>query len=253
MSVRTDERNDNILRSETVTIELVKYLIQICEGNKIFPNNVKWSICDKIVQNCIELITHIRNANEIRVVTIQQAERRELHQIKAIEHLITIKTLLDLAVECYHVPVKTIQNYAKLYNNAIKHIKGWHKSDVNKHNKMFNRNYSSKFMGTDTSLIKVNKNNSNNNSTMLYASSNNKFKETPIVKDDYDGVYKHIPKSVKDVLIRTQQKKKNTKEENNNVIPNNNSNNIANNTDISNNLSNENNLTNASLKRKGLF
>lgn len=218
MSVRVNDRTKNILKSETVSIELVKYLIQMCEGNKIFPNNVKWTICDKIVQNCIELITHIRNANEIRVVTLQQAERRELHQIKALEHLITIKTLLDISVECYHIPLKTIEHYAKLYNNAIKHIKGWHKSDVKKHNKMFDRKYSSEFMGMDTILINTDKQNNikDNNSVIPYASSNNKFKEIPIIKDDYDGTYRHMPKAVRDVLIRAQQKKNTIAENTNN-------------------------------------
>ena len=137
MSVRKSDRDENILQAELETKALVVSTIRICSNPKLFPTNLKWVLSNKIISIATTLYDNVRKANAIRVNNVKDANKREKLQEDALDNLTTLQTLMTLAVECYEIPPHRIEIWTKLYNNANKYIKGWHKADKKKYDKEF--------------------------------------------------------------------------------------------------------------------
>lgn len=139
MSVRKSDRSQNILQAEIEAKNLCTYTIQMCQNNEIFPKSVRWVLCDRIINSCTDLFIAVRKANAIKVTLIEDAVLRENYQRACLGKLITLQSLMTLAVDCYHIKASKFETWSKFYNTTIKYIRAWHNADKKKHDTMFDR------------------------------------------------------------------------------------------------------------------
>lgn len=139
MSVRKSDRDKNILQAEIEAKNLAVYTLQMCQNNEIFPKSVRWVLCDRIINACTDLFVSVRKANAVKVTLLENAVLRENYQRAALGKLITLQSLMTLAVDCYNIKSSKFETWSKFYNTTIKYIRAWHNSDKKKHDAMFDR------------------------------------------------------------------------------------------------------------------
>jgi len=62
MSVPKNKRTENKLQALKETLDMVKYTIQMCENEKIFPKKARWNLCSRIIDNCLDIVAKVRQA-----------------------------------------------------------------------------------------------------------------------------------------------------------------------------------------------
>ena len=66
MSVPVYKRSENKLQALVDTMSMTSYTIKMCENEKIFPKKCRWTLCTRIIDNCLDSIVKIRQANKIK-------------------------------------------------------------------------------------------------------------------------------------------------------------------------------------------
>ena len=137
MSVPKYKRNENKLQAYVDTINVVRYTINMCENPKIFPKKCRWTICNKLLDNCLDAVVKIRRANKIVAKTSDQAKERLRLEKEVLQHFDALWGLMDIAYNAYNIPTHTIEVWSGLMLTADDRVSGWRKYDVERFRKEF--------------------------------------------------------------------------------------------------------------------
>ena len=85
MSVPKSKRSHGRLEALTKARAIKNYTLQVCTNEKNFPKRYRWCITNNIVEETTEICRKIVRANAIRVVNIDDYNRRTLFQKEAYE------------------------------------------------------------------------------------------------------------------------------------------------------------------------
>ena len=140
MSVPFGKRSKNPFQAEKDLREVVIYTIKMCENEKIFPKKCRWALCNRIIDNCINALTNIRNANETDMSkSTALAEYRINKEYDLLDNISNLWQLMTIAKECYSIPNDKIQTWSDKMYKADCTVRSWHRSDVKKFNELKNK------------------------------------------------------------------------------------------------------------------
>ena len=137
MSVPKYKREENKLQALVDTINMTKYTIQMCENERIFPKKCRWNICSRIMDNCLDSIVKIRQANKIRPTNKEQADQRTSLQYEVLQNFEALWTLMELAYNVYSISSEKMGNWSALMLEADEKVAAWRNHDIRDFKKKF--------------------------------------------------------------------------------------------------------------------
>lgn len=137
MSVPVYRRNPNKLQAYADTVAMIKYTLQMCENPKIFPKKCRWTICQRLIDFCLDSEIKIRLANKIVANNIELAKERLKLQKQVLQNFEAMWGLMTIAYELYSVPTQKIDTWSQLMLTAEDRVSGWRKYDVDRFKKDF--------------------------------------------------------------------------------------------------------------------
>lgn len=137
MSVPVYRRSENKLQALKDTLAMTSYTIHMCENEKIFPKKCRWNICSRIIDNCLDSVIKIRQANKIRPSVVEQARKRVELQYQVIMNFEALWSLMTVAYESYSIPSEKVGIWSKLLLTAEECVLAWRKSDISKFKEQF--------------------------------------------------------------------------------------------------------------------
>lgn len=135
MSVPKYRRSENKLQAIIDTVNMSKYAIQMCENEKIFPKKTRWTLCNRIIDECINAVCSVRAANKIKVVDEETLAKRSDLQFDALLSFETLCGILTIAHDLYSIPVDKIEHMSALLLQAEEMVAAWRRADKAKFNK----------------------------------------------------------------------------------------------------------------------
>lgn len=130
MSVPKNKRTENKLQALKETLEMAKYTIHMCENEKIFPKKSRWNLCSRIVDNCLDIVVKVRQANRINAANATEARQRLALQYQALLDFEALWGLMTIAFESYSVPSQKVGVWSNLILTAENRVIGWRKHDM---------------------------------------------------------------------------------------------------------------------------
>jgi len=130
MSVPKNKRTENKLQALKETLDMVKYTIQMCENEKIFPKKARWNLCSRIIENCLDIVAKVRQANRIDASTIPLAKMRLSLQYQVLLDFEALWGLMTIAYESYCIPSQKAGIWSSLTLAAENRVIGWRKHDM---------------------------------------------------------------------------------------------------------------------------
>ena len=128
MSVRQGERGQGKLEVLDSARRLVEYTMTVCDNTDVIPKKHRWTIGNRLVDECLGALTDIRKANAVRLEA-QYANRRRNYQISALEHLEAMYALVDTAFNMFKFAANRLEHWTRLVSDTEIKIRAWVKSD----------------------------------------------------------------------------------------------------------------------------
>ena len=129
MTVPVFKRSENKLQAYKSTVEMTKYALQMVENEKIFPKKSRWNLVSKIIDNCLESIIKIRQANKIQVKNVEQAMTRLKLQQDVLMHFDALWCLMTVSYEIYSIPTHKFEIWCNLLLAAENQVTAWKNHD----------------------------------------------------------------------------------------------------------------------------
>ena len=130
MSVPVYRRSENKLQALKDTMSMTSYTIHMCENEKIFPKKCRWTLCTRIIDNCLDSIVKIRQANKIKAETVDQSACRIALQNEVLQNFEALWALMTVGYETYSIPSDKIYQWSSLMLTAEEKVSAWKKYDV---------------------------------------------------------------------------------------------------------------------------
>ena len=108
-----------------------------CENQKIFPKKCRWTLCTRIIDNCLDSVIKIRQANKIRPQTAEQAKYRLKLQYQVLLNFEALWGLMTVAFETYSMPSEKVGIWSKIMLAAEERVAAWRKHDMDSFKKEF--------------------------------------------------------------------------------------------------------------------
>lgn len=140
MSVPSFRRGENKLQALSDTIKVASYTIHMCENDKIFPKKSRWSMCNRIIDKCLQSVVHIRQANKIKIVNEKSYRERNDLQFAVLLDFEALWAMMDVAFETYSIPSDKIDIWCSLMLTASERVAAWRQGDTNKYKRMNKNN-----------------------------------------------------------------------------------------------------------------
>lgn len=130
MAVRKSERSESKLQVLNDARILASYTLDICKKDKIFPKSSRWIAAKRLMDECMDIIACIAQANSFPV-TEEFIEKRGELQYQARGHLNTMLAFLEIVYydPSFHIESNSYVHWVRLINNTRMHLGGWMKSD----------------------------------------------------------------------------------------------------------------------------
>ena len=130
MAVRTGERTEGKLKVLNDARILAAYTLDICKKDTVFPKSSRWIAAKRIMDECLDAMSCITQANTFPV-TDEYIEKRETLQYQARAHLNTMLAFLDVIYHdsSFHIAANSYVHWVRLINDTRVHLGGWMKSD----------------------------------------------------------------------------------------------------------------------------
>ncbi len=100
MSVPKGCRTEGKLQVLTDLQALGVYTIQICKNEKNFPKRDRWILTAHIVRHAVDAYSFARQANAVRVATMEDYKLRREYQIRCRTSLEALLGLIEIAYMC---------------------------------------------------------------------------------------------------------------------------------------------------------
>ena len=141
MSVPVNKRSENQLQALKDTIEMSAYTIHMCENEKIFPKKARYSICNRIIDACVNSVIHIKQANKYDMRIEAYAKERIMIQYRVLMDFESLWALMTIAFETYSIPNDKKDIWSGLMLIAEDKVKAWRNSDIRRFKEQFGKSY----------------------------------------------------------------------------------------------------------------
>lgn len=129
MSVDKSRKRPCLLKAQVLAIQLLTKTIDICSSKNNFPIRKKWAIPSDLYYEAREFCVNLCLANDIKVITEQDAKERLEHDELAKKHIKRYLTLNNIAVLSYPLGESTVNSWLSLMNEAYEMFNKWYASD----------------------------------------------------------------------------------------------------------------------------
>lgn len=141
MSVPSYKRSENKLQALKDTLAMTSYTIHMCENEKIFPKKTRWNLCSRIIDNCLNAVVHIRQANKINPQNEEMYRERIAKQYLVILDFEALWGLMTVAFEAYNIPSEKVSIWSNLMLTADERVAAWRNSDIKKFKEKYGKSY----------------------------------------------------------------------------------------------------------------
>ena len=138
MSVPVYKRGENKLQALVDTIEMCNYIIGMCENEKIFPKKTRWTLCQRLLDNCIRAVVSIRQANKVKVETEEDFKFRKSLQQDVLVYFEAIWAILTIACSQYPISKEKIHIASNKLLQAETTVTAWINSDDKRYKEQLN-------------------------------------------------------------------------------------------------------------------
>ena len=129
MSVPKGCRTEGKLQVLTELQALCVYTIQICKNEKNFPKRDRWILTAHIVRHAVDAYSFARQANAVRVATIEDYKMRREYQIRCRTSLEALLGLIEIAYTTLSLSGERVEFWTKSVISAEEKLSAWRNSD----------------------------------------------------------------------------------------------------------------------------
>ena len=129
MSVPKGCRTEGKLQVLTELQALCVYTIQICKNEKNFPKRDRWILTAPIVRHAVDAYSFARQANAVRVATMEDYKLRREYQIRCRTHLEALLGLIEIAYIALNLSGDRVEFWTKSAVSAEEKLSAWRSSD----------------------------------------------------------------------------------------------------------------------------
>ena len=129
MSVPKGCRTEGKLQVLTDLQALCVYTIQICKNEKNFPKRDRWILTAHIVRHAVDAYSFARQANAVRVATMEDYKLRREYQIRCRTSLEALLGLIEIAYISLNLSGDRVEFWTKSVVSAEEKLSAWRSSD----------------------------------------------------------------------------------------------------------------------------
>ena len=129
MSVPKGCRTEGKLQVLTDLQALCVYTIQICKNEKNFPKRDRWILTAHIVRHAVDAYSFARQANAVRVATMEDYKLRREYQIRCRTSLEALLGLIEIAYISLNLSGDRVEFWTKSVVSADEKLSAWRSSD----------------------------------------------------------------------------------------------------------------------------
>lgn len=129
MSVPKGCRTEGKLQVLTDLQALCVYTIQICKNEKNFPKRDRWILTAHIVRHAVDAYSYARQANAVRVATMEDYKLRREYQIRCRTSLEALLGLIEIAYTTLNLSGDRVEFWTKSVIGAEEKLSAWRSSD----------------------------------------------------------------------------------------------------------------------------
>lgn len=129
MSVPKGCRTEGKLQVLTELQALCVYTIQICKNEKNFPKRDRWILTAHIVRHAVDAYSFARQANAVRVATLEDYKLRREYQIRCRTSLEALLGLIEIAYISLNLSGDRVEFWTKSVVSAEEKLSAWRSSD----------------------------------------------------------------------------------------------------------------------------
>lgn len=129
MSVIKAKRSESKLQVIVKAIELCEYTIRICKNEKVFPKSDRWLITSRITGMAEEIMVHTRQANDIRVESMEDYMARHNLQVAAHGCCEALLSLIEISYKVIGLEGSRVEYWTGLIVSLEELIQRWMRSD----------------------------------------------------------------------------------------------------------------------------
>ena len=129
MSVPKGCRTEGKLQVLTDLQALCVYTIQICKNEKNFPKRDRWILTAHIVRHAVDAYSFARQANAVRVATMEDYKLRREYQIRCRTNLEALLGLIEIAYTTLNLSGDRVEFWTKSVISAEEKLSAWRSSD----------------------------------------------------------------------------------------------------------------------------
>ena len=129
MSVPKGARAEGHLQVIIELQALCTYTIQICKNEKNFPKRDRWILTQHIVRHAVDAYSMARQANAVRVVTMEDYKLRREYQVRCKTSLEALLGLIEIAYMSLGLEVSRVEFWTKSVMSAESKLAAWRNSD----------------------------------------------------------------------------------------------------------------------------
>lgn len=109
--------------------DLLNHTLMLTNNTNHFPKKVRFTICQRMQNTCLDILHDIIAANEIYPKTPEEARRRADLQREAMTNCKILLTFLDIALEQGYIDMQRCEYWAKLAVDVKNLTASWYKKD----------------------------------------------------------------------------------------------------------------------------
>lgn len=136
MSVPKGCRTEGQLQVIIELQALCTYTIQICKNEKNFPKRDRWILTQHIVKHAVDAYSLARQANAVRVSTMEDYKLRREYQIRCRTSLEALLGLIEIAYMCLGLDGNRVGFWTKSVVSAEEKLSAWRSGDRKRYKKL---------------------------------------------------------------------------------------------------------------------
>lgn len=129
MSVPKGARTEGQLQVMIELQALCTYTIQICKNEKNFPKRDRWILTQHIVKHAVDAYSLARQANAVRVSTMEDYKLRREYQIRCRTSLEALLGLIEIAYMCLGLDGSRVEFWTKSVISTESRLSAWRNGD----------------------------------------------------------------------------------------------------------------------------
>lgn len=110
--------------------DLLNHTLTLTNNTQLFPKKVRFTICQRMQNTCIDILHDIIAANEIYPKNEADAARRLALQREAMTNCKIFLTFLDIALEQGYIDIRRCEYWTKITLDVKNLTASWYKKDA---------------------------------------------------------------------------------------------------------------------------